>query len=282
MHQRTLSRLILIRFLIVVQLTGIHVSNAQTTCPKSAIDEGEPCGFDSNGSCIAISLCGGASGDCCTAGDGPGCEDLKCQDAICAIDPFCCDVGWDGICAAAACADDLNCQCEPQKYPDISCGDTMCGTFWALSNFRDVDFYRFQTTGGRIQWRVQAQWPAQAYILNGNCPPQLIAQSVTCIDELIATAILDAGEYTVFVSTLEFDGLPCNTGMNEYVATLTCEPCYSDITRDSITDTADLLQVIDGWGSCDDPACDCVPDVNGDLNVDVDDLLALINHWGDC
>ena len=38
----------------------------------------------------------------------PGCSDQTCQDIVCAADPFCCDIGWDGICANEA--DDL-CEC---------------------------------------------------------------------------------------------------------------------------------------------------------------------------
>ena len=38
-----------------------------------------------------------ACGDCLT-GPGPGCEVSACEDAVCAIDPFCCDTAWDGIC----------------------------------------------------------------------------------------------------------------------------------------------------------------------------------------
>jgi hypothetical protein len=41
-------------------------------------------------------------GDCLEANGTPGCENAECEAAICAIDPFCCDVFWDGLCAAEA------------------------------------------------------------------------------------------------------------------------------------------------------------------------------------
>ena len=50
------------------------------------------------------------SGDCCVAHPTSGCEDLDCETAICAIDPFCCDIEWDDTCAASA-ALDPNCDC---------------------------------------------------------------------------------------------------------------------------------------------------------------------------
>ena len=41
-------------------------------------------------------------GDCCTDSGGLGCEDQECTDIVCSIDPFCCEVAWDSICAAEA------------------------------------------------------------------------------------------------------------------------------------------------------------------------------------
>ena len=32
----------------------------------------------------------------------PGCENGACEDAVCAVDPFCCNVTWDSICASEA------------------------------------------------------------------------------------------------------------------------------------------------------------------------------------
>lgn len=40
--------------------------------------------------------------DCCFPHEGIGCDDLQCEDAVCAADSFCCNIGWDGICAAEA------------------------------------------------------------------------------------------------------------------------------------------------------------------------------------
>ncbi len=41
-------------------------------------------------------------GNCIEAHGGIGCEQAECEAAICAIDPFCCDIAWDGICASEA------------------------------------------------------------------------------------------------------------------------------------------------------------------------------------
>jgi len=48
--------------------------------------------------------CGPDGGDCCTANGSPGCQDVPCCAQVCALDPFCCDVQWDDICASVAVA----------------------------------------------------------------------------------------------------------------------------------------------------------------------------------
>lgn len=54
--------------------------------------------------CAGVGLCPGGmySGDCCADNGTPGCDDPGCTMAICGVDPFCCDVQWDGFCALAA------------------------------------------------------------------------------------------------------------------------------------------------------------------------------------
>ena len=45
---------------------------------------------------------GGGGSDCCFANGTPGCDDPTCEAIVCAVDPFCCDVAWDSICAGEA------------------------------------------------------------------------------------------------------------------------------------------------------------------------------------
>ncbi len=73
--------------------------------------DGETCetqGFDSGTlACAAncqdfqIAQCV-ASGPCCTSNPTVGCEAGVCMESICAFDPFCCEVQWDGACASSA------------------------------------------------------------------------------------------------------------------------------------------------------------------------------------
>ena len=47
--------------------------------------------------------CGGAgAGDCFTPHEQSACNIASCCQKVCAVDPFCCNVTWDGICANEA------------------------------------------------------------------------------------------------------------------------------------------------------------------------------------
>jgi hypothetical protein len=53
-----------------------------------------------------------AGSNCCASKSGVGCDDAACESCVCALDPFCCDSGWDAICANEAadeCAADCPC-----------------------------------------------------------------------------------------------------------------------------------------------------------------------------
>ncbi len=55
--------------------------------------------------------------DCCFPHDGMGCDDPKCVKLVCALDPFCCDVAWDGLCAQLALEHCFWLVCEKPKEP---------------------------------------------------------------------------------------------------------------------------------------------------------------------
>jgi hypothetical protein len=46
--------------------------------------------------------CSEYDGDCCSPSPSPGCQDPQCSAAVCAINPFCCDIAWDTTCVDAA------------------------------------------------------------------------------------------------------------------------------------------------------------------------------------
>jgi hypothetical protein len=58
--------------------------------------------FDTRISIFCGTCYEGGGSDCCIANGTPGCDDPDCEAIVCAVDPFCCDVAWDGICADEA------------------------------------------------------------------------------------------------------------------------------------------------------------------------------------
>jgi hypothetical protein len=90
---------------------------------------GETCACENNG------------GDCCSAHPSTGCELPGCEDCVCTLDPFCCEVEWDSSCtevAALNCAGDCECGpapagscCAPSGGPGCendTCSDCVCAT----------------------------------------------------------------------------------------------------------------------------------------------------------
>ena len=72
-----------------------HLKNHDDTLPGGVTTQ---TGTQLNGNCEA--LCG----DCGATGHGAGCQLHTCEAAVCAVDAFCCDNDWDGVCANEAIA----------------------------------------------------------------------------------------------------------------------------------------------------------------------------------
>jgi len=57
--------------------------------------------------------CGAGQGDCCVLHADPGCENVSCCGAVCAVDPYCCKTGWDQTCADEALQICVTGLCDP-------------------------------------------------------------------------------------------------------------------------------------------------------------------------
>lgn len=85
---------------------------------------------------LTFAQCGAPeAGDCCSATGSTHCDDEQCCDAICSVDPLCCEFEWDEICAEQAVelcsvcggscgADDAEDCCEANGTP--GCGQATC------------------------------------------------------------------------------------------------------------------------------------------------------------
>lgn len=86
----------------------------QECCESVCAQDSFCCNVFWDGVCVseASELCDGCgdpeAGCCYDAHEGPYCNDRTCCMLVCAVDPFCCDTSWDGICANGA-----NLQCCP-------------------------------------------------------------------------------------------------------------------------------------------------------------------------
>ena len=91
-----------------------------------------------------VDACANGSGDCTTPSPtgAPGCGDATCCAATCILDPFCCDVTWDEVCAGeaqsickggggfAACAEGAGSCGVPDTTPGcgVDCCNKVCET----------------------------------------------------------------------------------------------------------------------------------------------------------
>ena len=135
----------------------------------------------------------------------PGCSDPVCEAIVCSVDPFCCDVTWDQICADEAidlcdcsgvcdagldcppgsteegedCGADTNGGCNSDP-PAFTAGDctTFCGTAWADGLSRDTDWYLINHDGGVLSATLTSEFPGACYIIGGiaACLPVVVGQ----------------------------------------------------------------------------------------------------------
>jgi hypothetical protein len=153
-----------------ISVTNCLPAGAWALFVSTANFTGVPCGSQYVGTvtctpCVPPPpLCGPGAGDCFSDNGTPGCENVECCEAVCALDPFCCDVLWDGLCASEAaelCA-------RPNRPSHAEKG--------SLLLFSKVDL-RWDAAGGLLQdtfLSLTNDYPAdvrvQMYFINGDPP----------------------------------------------------------------------------------------------------------------
>ncbi len=247
-----------VEYLILVQGFGGSTGDFELT-----ITNGPSC--TTPPSCQGV--CGPGQGDCCAAHPNPGCDDPTCCFAVCAIDPFCCQVEWDGICVdeaedlCPACApppcdvicdpgkiaenepdcglpvDTVNggCNSTPNVFSPIACGQAYCatGAFDTGLGLRDTDWYRVVLGAAtNISWTVSAEFDVVVGIVNN-----FGIDSCAGVSSFLTFALGGPCDVTTVSACL-----PAGTwylfvaadftngvpcGMAEYNATLTCGDCLT-------------------------------------------------------
>ncbi len=275
-----------------------------------------------NGNPITAMTCGAAGFDtmltvicgecqasnCCFPHGGQGCDDPACEAAVCAVDPFCCDTAWDGICAEEA--QDL-CGDLCSGSGGVTCvggDDDSCGTesqvTWcaqAGAEYRILVHGKDGATGTFTLTVLDALVPCGPSV---TCPFSCftpIDETITCIGgdgdfsfEVVGINTCTGGliSFNFAASGGDPDQLMCfaialfdNNGdpcCNATVCTTapdctpSSEPC--DLDGDLMIGVTDMQILLGAWGS--DPGGP--PDYDGDGTVAVTDFLHLLGTWGPC
>ncbi|HPO92601.1 MAG TPA: hypothetical protein PL072_03930, partial [Phycisphaerales bacterium] len=182
-----------------------------TTVPFGACCVGSVCSINTE---IA---CGDANGR--YLGDATDCDPDEC--------PAPCNITLGTPAEAEACLAD------PATSANSSC-DTNAGTltlgqpgFGTLSTdgangTRDIDGWAFTHAGGDLDVTLTAQSPALFQLLN--CPAGTVATTIGAFDRCdtmpVTVANLPAGDYLALVTTQDFAGAPCGSGVNNYSLTV--------------------------------------------------------------
>lgn len=121
-------------------------------------------------------------GSCCEIHNTAGCNDAACEAAVCALDGFCCNVGWDGICVTLA-VENCGDLCPPPP-PEIS----NCCLVQNAAGCDNVDCETTVCSTDRfccdVGWDACCQ--ALAILLCGDlCPPDIVSDCQPLPPELV-------------------------------------------------------------------------------------------------
>jgi hypothetical protein len=143
--------------------------------------------------------------------------------------------GWEGcIEENEPCGDDNNSGCGgfPPAWEPINCGDTVCGTVWADSGFRDTDWYSLILTETKlVTLTAEGESPltigfvdtADCSLFTGLDP---YASSPYPCSLLTISRVAGPGVYWLHVSANNYYDYPCGTA-NNYYMTVACQ----EVTR---------------------------------------------------
>ena len=140
-----------------------------------------------NSACGCVSECGDiCAGSCCVAKETPLCDDEACCEAVCALDPFCCELNggaWDAVCASlAASTDACGDVCPQPECGDLTAGD--CCTPHAGPACNDLSCC--ESVCAIDSFCCESQWDIACAILAGEecpeCQSKLFCGSATAGD----------------------------------------------------------------------------------------------------
>jgi hypothetical protein len=120
------------------------------------------------------------------------------------------------------------------SYNDINMDETLCGTTWAADGSRDLDWYRFETTGDPMNIQVVAEMDEVDGLIfladfddSGNIITAVDAVPA-CTTETLVYECLQAGEYYIIFAPNDFYGWPDDVNYSLTMTSSVCtppEPC---------------------------------------------------------
>jgi hypothetical protein len=167
------------------------------------------------------------------------------------------------------------CNVTPNLFGSVACGETILGTAWSTTSYRDTDWFLFHLPADdTVTMTGQAQFFARCFLLNTDCTNLIQLATGTnsaCDPNFSISASLTAGDYVAWMGAAAFDGLTvCGTN-SQYWFTLSfgagCagNPCdFADTNCDGAINGFDVEateQAVNG-----DFSNFCLPtaDLNGD------------------
>ena len=144
----------------------------------------------------------------------------------------------EGVAEGEACGDDTNggCNMATPAFTPLTCGETICGTGWAVGGWRDTDWFEITVDEPMtLTFTVKAEFltGVLAGLVEPLTPGVVGCDQVTGFINPWATdwdcekirLVYNAlpGTYWWFVAPDGGYDMPCG-GRNEYIATMTCEP----------------------------------------------------------
>ncbi len=183
------------------------------------------------------------------------------------------------------CGSDLNGGCNNPDFAvtQVPYGSVVWGNAWASGGTRDTDWYEFtlsETTSVTVS--AIANFNVRVFVLDNLCPPTILGTDNSALpcDPATVTVDLAAGTYRVFAGTDGFDGLPCDSGNNNYVLTIGTpgNTCRVDFDGDGFVDFFDFAAFVDCFETN-----TCPPgknaDFDGDGFVDFFDFSAFVEAF---
>lgn len=194
--------------------------------------------------------CAHGVGDCCEVHSIPGCDDLECCTAVCALDPFCCQSEWDWTCRnhahqlCATCSSMLPCpgptctyseqeQCGQRVNGDCYQGvleaadasDVICGTLWRDNGTSDEDWYYFTISQqSRLEVKLYASGQCGVMLMTSLCDVGYGADWYGC-PRTVQRLCAPPGLYRVGVVLTSSAGVACGSEHSPYVLEILREPC---------------------------------------------------------